>query len=65
MTDPSTIYQEFEGTVLWAAVASALTDLTASKELSVETAPHYVIGYVCQELAAKRVVHESALLPAP
>jgi hypothetical protein len=56
-----TIYQEYEGTPLWAALASALADLTASKELAVATAPHYVLGYLCQELAAKRVVEASAL----
>ena len=64
MSDARTIYHQFEDTPLWAAVASALADLTASKELAVGTAPHYVIGYLCQELAAKHVVQEAALRPA-
>lgn len=64
MLDPRTIYDEFQGTPLWAALESALTDLTASRELTVGTAPHYVLGYFCQELAAKRVVLAEALLPA-
>ncbi|MDF1506099.1 hypothetical protein [Roseisolibacter sp. H3M3-2] len=59
--DDQRIYQQFEGTPLWKALAGALADLEASRELAVATAPHYVIGYLCQELAAKRVVDDDAL----
>jgi hypothetical protein len=65
MHEPPTIYAEYEHTALWHAVASALADLTASKELAVATAPHYAIGYICQELAAKQVVIAAALAPEP
>lgn len=65
MREVRTIYEEYQGTPLWTAVASALTDLTASHELTVSTAPHYVIGYICQELAAKHVVSAAALKPGP
>ena len=57
----ATQYAEYRGTPLWKAVAGALKDLEASREVSIATAPDYVIGYLCQELAAKWVVASSAL----
>jgi hypothetical protein len=61
MTRPYTAYRD---TALWGAVASVLKDLQASGEVRVETAPEYVIGYICRELAAKAVVADAALAPA-
>ncbi len=63
MTTPGThqVYEEYEGTPLWRALAGALADLEASRELTVGTAPRYVLGYLCQELAAKWVVTGAAL----
>ena len=58
MTRP---YEQYRDTPLWSALASALRDLEASREVKVETAPDYVIGYMCQELAAKWVVASSGL----
>ncbi len=55
------IYEQYEGTPLWRALEGALADLTASGEVSVATAPRYVLGYLCQELAAKWVVTGAAL----
>jgi hypothetical protein len=49
-------YAEYRDTPLWRALARALTELEASGEVSVATAPEYVIGYLCRELAAKKVV---------
>ena len=57
-------YPTYRDTPLWAAVASALADLQASGEVRVDTAPEYVIGYVCRELAAKSIVVPAALAPA-
>ncbi len=54
-------YAQYVGTPLWRALAGALADLEASGELKVETAPDYVIGHLCQELAAKWVVASAAL----
>jgi len=54
-------YAEYRDTPLWQALASVVADLEASGELRVETAPDYVIGYMCRELAAKWVVASSAL----
>jgi hypothetical protein len=47
---------EHRHTPLWSAIESAITDLTASQELSVNTAPEYVIEYLCRELVAKKLV---------
>lgn len=56
---------QFAYTPLWAAVASALAELQATRELRIDTAEEYVIDYVCRELAAKQVVAPSALMVAP
>lgn len=45
--------------------AGALAELTASKEITIATAPEYVVGFLCRELAAQRVVAEAALEPGP
>ena len=44
-------FEEYRGTLLWRALGEAFTELEASKEIKIETAPHYVIGYLCRELA--------------
>ena len=44
-----------------AIARAAATELEASGEIKIETAPEYVIGYMCRELAAKWVVASSAL----
>lgn len=54
-------YEQYTGTPLWRALDAALADLQASGEIKVETAPDYVIGYLCQELASKWIVASSAL----
>jgi hypothetical protein len=63
MSPPQThvIYEQYEGTPLWRALEGALADLTASREVTMGTAPRYVLGYLCQELAAKWVVTGAAL----
>jgi hypothetical protein len=55
------VYAEYEGTPLWQALAGAMADLEASREVTLGTAPHYVLGFICQELAAKMVVTGAAL----
>lgn len=54
-------FDQYRDTPLWRSLASALADLVASGEIRVDTAPDYVTGYLCQELAAKWVVASSAL----
>lgn len=53
---PSRRFDEFRDTALWSAVEGMITELAATREISVNTAPEYVIGYLCQELAAKKLV---------
>lgn len=55
------VYAEYEGTPLWNALAGAMADLEGSREVTIGTAPHYVLGFLCQELAAKMVVTGAAL----
>ena len=54
-------YAQYRDTPLWRAVAGIVRDLEASREITVETAPDYVIGYLCRELAAKGVATPAAL----
>lgn len=58
-------FAEYRDTPLWRALASVLADLEANREVVVATAPEYVIGYLCRELDAKRVVNASALTSDP
>ena len=54
-------YDEYRHTPLWQAVASALSELEANREVAISTGREYVIGYLCRELAAKQVVAADAL----
>jgi hypothetical protein len=54
-------FDDYRDTPLWTAIESTIRELTASKEISVNTAPDYVIGYLCRELAAKKVIDASGL----
>ena len=56
-------FAQYRGTPLWRALAGALRELESTGEVKLETAPDYVIGYLCQELAAKWVVASVALTP--
>jgi hypothetical protein len=58
-------FSEFQHTLLWRAVERAVADLQRTRELTVQTAPDYVIGYLCQELAARNVVAADALAIEP
>jgi hypothetical protein len=51
---------KYRHTPLWDALESAISELAASRELSVNTAPEYVIEYLCRELVAKKLVVASA-----
>jgi hypothetical protein len=51
----------FRGTPLWRAVAAIVTELQATGEVKLETAPDYVIDYLCRELVAKKLVTDSAI----
>ena len=49
-------FSEYRDTPLWAAVEGMVAELVASREVSVNTASEYVIGYLCRELVAKKLV---------
>ena len=49
-------FAEYRDTPLWSAVEATISELAASRELLVNTAPDYVIGYLCGELVAKRLI---------
>ena len=53
---------EFQGTVLWSVLEGIITELEASGEIAVNTAPTYVMTYICRELVAKKVVNDAAML---
>jgi hypothetical protein len=46
-------FAEFRDTPLWHTLAAAVTELEATREITVATAPEYVIGYLCQRLVAR------------
>ncbi len=54
-------FDEYRDTPLWSAIEATIAELVATRELSVNTAPAYVVGYVCQELAAKGLIVSEAL----
>lgn len=62
---PTRPYTEYRDTPLWHALELAITELQATHEISVATAPDYVIGYLCRELVARRVVGADALRDTP
>lgn len=57
MTRP---FAEHRDSALWRAVEQIITELAATHEITINTAPEYVIGYLCRELAAKQMVSSRA-----
>ena len=57
MTRP---FSEQRDSALWRALEQIITELVATEEITVNTAPEYVIGYFCRELAAKQMVSPRA-----
>jgi hypothetical protein len=54
-------YSEYERTGLWAAIDAALADLEQNRDVELSTAREYVVGYLCQQLAARQVVAPASL----
>lgn len=52
-------FAEHRNTRLWSAIEESITELMATREVSVNTAPDYVIGYLCQELVARKLINSS------
>jgi hypothetical protein len=62
---PSKPFAQYADTPLWRAVAAAVAELQATREISIATAPDYVVGYLCQQLVARRTVLPAALADEP
>lgn len=50
------VHEQYASTPLWRALEGALAKQEAGRELRVGTGRPYVLGYLCQELAARWVV---------
>jgi len=46
----------YRNTPLWAALQVAIAELTGSREITVNTAPDYIVAHLCGELVAKKFV---------
>lgn len=49
-------FDEYRNSPLWKALEASIAELVTSREVSVNTAPDYVVGFLCQELVAKKLV---------
>ena len=58
-------FDEYKDTPLWRVVATAVAELEATREITVATAPDYVIGFICQQLVAGRTISDAALTYEP
>ena len=53
---PSRPFAEHRDTHRWAAIEKSIEELTATREISVNTAGDLVIGDLCQELVARKLI---------
>ena len=53
-------YTEFEDTALWKAVDAALAELEQNQDVKLSTAREYVVGYLCQQLASRKLVTDDS-----
>ncbi|HEU4628580.1 MAG TPA: hypothetical protein VFS08_02515 [Gemmatimonadaceae bacterium] len=58
-------FAEFQDTPLWHALADAVAELEATREITVATAPEYVVGYLCQQLVLRHAIDPAALRDDP
>ena len=54
-------FDEYRETRLWSAIEATIAELVATRELTVNTAPDYVIAFLCEELAAKKLIVPAGL----
>ena len=55
-------YSKFEDTDLWKAVDAALAELEQNGDFNLTTARRYVVGYLCEQLARKKLVTDDSVL---
>jgi hypothetical protein len=53
---PSRPFGKHRNTRLWSAIEESITELVATREITVNTASDYVVGYLCRELVAKKLI---------
>ena len=58
-------FDEYKETPLWRVVAAAVAELEATREITVSTAPEYVIGYLCEQLASGRIIATTEMTYEP
>ena len=58
---PARPFAEYRNSRLWSAVEASISELVTTHEVTINTATEYVIGYLCQELVAKKVVVDIGL----
>ena len=58
-------FDEYRDSALWTAIAETLLELSTTREIALNTAPAYVIGYLCQQLRAKGLISSRGLEPKP
>ena len=56
MPSTSRPFDDHRDSRLWSAIEDSINELVATREISVNTARDYVVGYLCQELIAKKLV---------
>lgn len=52
---------EYRDSALWSGVEAIVAELTATEEVTINTAPDYVVAQICQELVAKKLISEAAV----
>jgi hypothetical protein len=62
---PAKPFAEYVDTPLWRTIAAAVRELEATHEISIATAPEYVIGYLCQQLVVRQTIVPAALANEP
>jgi hypothetical protein len=55
-------YRDFENTPAWKAIATAIAELENNQDLHLTTHRIYVIGHLCQQLAAKGLFAGTSIL---
>ena len=48
-------HSQYRDTPLWAALDTAISELNSSREITINTAPDYVLEYLCRELMPKKL----------
>jgi len=49
-------FAEHRDSRLWSAIEASINELVATREISVNTGSDYVVGHLCRELVAKKLI---------